>query len=63
MEAPVRFVDGELIEKFLDMPANAQEEVVDKLKGVTAGMDVGGSGQSLDAEWFRGMVEGLRRLH
>ncbi|KAF2103332.1 hypothetical protein NA57DRAFT_72308 [Rhizodiscina lignyota] len=63
MEAPVRFVDGELVEKFLDMPADIQEEVADKLKGITTNMDVGGEGQSLDAEWFRSLIEGLRRLH
>lgn len=62
-DSPVRFVDGELIEKFLDMPADMQDEVADKLKGVTANMDVGGKGEGLDAEWFRGMIEGLRRLH
>ncbi|MCJ1394552.1 hypothetical protein MMC18_007431 [Xylographa bjoerkii] len=48
-EEPYRFVDGELIEKFLDCPPAMQEEIVE-------GLGVG-------VEDVRGMVEGLRRLH
>ncbi|KAK5121541.1 hypothetical protein LTR85_005375 [Meristemomyces frigidus] len=48
-EGPMRFVDGELIERFLD----AEEE----LQGVVCGeLGVG-------VEEVRGMVEGLRRIH
>ncbi|TKA64635.1 hypothetical protein B0A49_06908 [Cryomyces minteri] len=48
-EEPMRFVDGEFVERFLDCSAEVQEKVVEGL-----GMDV---------EDVRGMVEGLRRLH
>ena len=48
-EEPFRFVDGELVEKFLDCPLAMQEEIVE-------GLGVG-------IEEVRGMVEGLRRLH
>ena len=49
-EEPYRFVDGELIEGFLDLGSEVQEEVVGELGEV-------------DVEEVRGMVEGLRRLH
>ena len=48
-EEPFRFVDGELIEKFLDCSAGIQKEIV------------GGLGVEVDS--IREMVEGLRRLH
>ncbi|KAF7194854.1 DNA damage-binding protein 1b [Pseudocercospora fuligena] len=51
-EGPVRFVDGELIERFLDMPEVLQNEVVKGLEGT-----------GVDLEGLRGMVEGLRRVH
>lgn len=47
-EGPVRFVDGELIEAFLDAGTEVQEEVCAKL----------GKG----TEEVRGLVEGLRRM-
>ena len=50
-EGPSRFVDGELIERFLDCSVEVQEEVVRDLPGV------GG------VEEVRGMVEALRRIH
>ena len=50
-EGPSRFVDGELIERFLDCPEDVQREVIKDLPGVT------------DVEEVRGMVEGLRRIH
>jgi DNA damage-binding protein 1 len=48
-DEPMRFVDGELIEKFLDCGLEMQEEIV---KGLDA-----------EVEDVRGMVESLRRLH
>jgi len=47
-EEPYRFVDGELVERFLDLDAGVQESLVE-------GLGVG-------AEEVRGLVEGLRRL-
>lgn len=49
MDEPMRFVDGELVEKFLDMGAGVQEQAVQ-------GLGVG-------VEEVRDLVEGLRRLH
>lgn len=53
-EEPFRFVDGELVDAFLRLGSERQEEVVRGL-GVV-GESVGG------AEGVRAMVEGLRRL-
>lgn len=50
-EEPYRFVDGELVERFLELDEPAQE-------GVVSGLGVDG----VDAEGVRGMVEALRRL-
>lgn len=50
-EGPSRFVDGELIERFLDCDVQVQEEVVKALPG------------ELGVEEVKGMVEGLRRIH
>jgi DNA damage-binding protein 1 len=60
-EAPVRFVDGEFIERFLDCSPKLQEEIVDKVKHSVSGVDTGFAQR--DLEWFRELVEGLRRLH
>ena len=54
-EEPERFVDGELIEGFLDLPVTMQEKVVQELG--TLAQDKGG------IEGIRGLVESLRRLH
>ena len=54
-EEPYRFVDGELIEAFLDLPAVQQDEVVGGLGEV--GKAKGG------VEGVRELVEGLRRMH
>lgn len=54
-EEPFRFVDGELIEEFLDLPNDMQEDIVKGLGEV--GKARGG------VEGVREMVEGLRRLH
>jgi DNA damage-binding protein 1 len=48
-EGPVRFVDGELVEAFLDMDDEAQEKVVE-------GLEIG-------VEEVRGIVESLKRIH
>ena len=48
-EAPFRFIDGELIERFLDLDEMLQEDVVE------------GLGPSVEA--MRNMVEELRRMH
>ena len=48
-EEPYRFVDGELIEKFLDCPPSLQEEIVD--------------GLGVHVEDVRDIIEALRRLH
>jgi DNA damage-binding protein 1 len=48
-EEPYRFVDGELVEKFLDLSEEQQ----------TAACE----GLGRDVEEVRGLVEGLRRLH
>lgn len=48
-EGPVRFVDGELVEAFLDLDQAGMESAVEGLgRGV---------------EEVRGVVEGLRRIH
>ena len=54
-EEPYRFVDGELIEGFLDLEEGLQESVVVGLGEV--GVKAGG------VEGVRELVEGLRRLH
>ncbi|KAL8751366.1 MAG: hypothetical protein Q9184_006096 [Pyrenodesmia sp. 2 TL-2023] len=52
-EEPFRFVDGELIEKFLDCSTTTQEAICTDL-----GLD-----KAADVEDIRAMVEGLRRIH
>jgi len=54
-EEPMRFVDGELVERFLDVSEGVQEDIVKE-------MQVGGIGGKLDVEELKGMVERLRRL-
>lgn len=49
-DAPYRFVDGELIEQFLDCETALQEEIV---------AEVG----SRDVMEVKGIIEALRRLH
>ncbi|KAL8703023.1 MAG: hypothetical protein Q9201_003799 [Fulgogasparrea decipioides] len=51
-EEPFRFVDGELIERFLDCAPGLQEGICE---------EVGGG--KVDVEEMRAMVEGLRRMH
>ena len=52
---PYRFVDGELIEAFLDLEQKVQEDIIQGLG--KAGKDLGG------IEGMKELVEGLRRLH
>lgn len=49
-EEPFRFVDGEVIEQFLDCSAEAQEEIVEMVGW-------------RDVETVKGLVETLRRVH
>ncbi|KAL5118152.1 hypothetical protein ACEQ8H_003987 [Pleosporales sp. CAS-2024a] len=48
-EEPMRFVDGELIERFLDCEEHVQRKAIE--------------GLGVDLEDVRSLVEGLRRLH
>ena len=48
-DEPYRFVDGDLIERFLDESEDVQNKAVE--------------GLGVDVESVRGMVETLRRLH
>jgi DNA damage-binding protein 1 len=48
-EEPLRFVDGELLERFLDCSPEVQEHAV--------------KGLGMRVEEMRDLVEGLRRLH
>lgn len=50
-EGPMRFVDGELVERFLDLSAEMQQDVIKDLPGGMASEDV------------KEMIEGLRRIH
>lgn len=56
-EGPVRFVDGVVVEAFLDLDEEGQGRVVKGLPGVVAGKE----GEAV--EMIRGLVEGLRRVH
>jgi DNA damage-binding protein 1 len=48
-DEPMRFVDGELIERFLDIGEDVQRKAIEEL--------------GVELEDVRGLVEGLRRLH
>lgn len=50
-EEPFRFVDGELIERFLSCEPQIQEEIVGFLGG------------EVDVEGVKATIEALRRLH
>ena len=52
-------MDGELLDAFLDLRQEVQEEVVRGL-GLKA---LGGRAMEVGVEDVRGLVEGLRRLH
>jgi DNA damage-binding protein 1 len=49
-DEPFRFVDGELVERFLECDARVQEEIV----SFVGGKDVGS---------VKAMIEALKRLH
>jgi DNA damage-binding protein 1 len=53
-EEPMRFVDGEMVERFLDVGDAVQGEIVTEMRS--------GGVMSADAEEIRGVVERLRRL-
>lgn len=53
-EAPVRFVDGELVERFLYCSPEVQEECM-------KGLMIDSAPATVDA--VKEMVEGLKRLH
>lgn len=55
-EEPFRFVDGDFVERFLELPQNVAESVVDGL-----GRNADALGVSVDE--LRGILEGLKRLH
>ena len=48
-EEPMRFVDGELVERFLDVSEEVQRKAIE--------------GLGVELEEVRGLIEGLRRLH
>jgi DNA damage-binding protein 1 len=48
-DEPMRFVDGELIERFLDIDEDVQRKAIE--------------GLGVELEDVRALVEGLRRLH
>jgi DNA damage-binding protein 1 len=52
-DEPFRFVDGELIERFLDCDIPVQEEILGLV----------GDGNAADLETVQKMIETLRRLH
>ena len=62
-EEPFRFVDGELIEAFLDLKPELQQEVVGKAVGLIKAVDKDVKGVNDDIGWVRNLVEQLRRLH
>lgn len=49
-EEPFRFVDGELVERFLECDEQVQEEIV----SLVGGQDIGS---------VKAMIEALKRLH
>ena len=55
-EEPYRFVDGELVERFLDCSETLQEEMCKDLV-------LGQAGKQVDVEEMKSIIEGLRRLH
>lgn len=48
-ETPYRFIDGEFVERFLDVSEFLQDDICTEI--------------GLKSEDVRGLVEGLRRLH
>jgi DNA damage-binding protein 1 len=54
-EEPRRFVDGELVEKFLDCDAAVQQKCVD---GLTLG-----DGRAVTVDDVKEIVDNLRRMH
>lgn len=68
MDEPFRFVDGELVERFLDLASPGEEagmakEIVEEINGSATAMGGMAAVGVSSVEGIRGMVEGLRRLH
>ncbi|KAJ6258970.1 hypothetical protein Dda_5865 [Drechslerella dactyloides] len=53
-DEPFRFVDGELVEKFLDLDEEAMEMIIDPVDGESVGCTV---------DEMKNIVEALKRLH
>lgn len=53
-EEPMRFVDGEMVERFLDIAESVQEEIIAEMRN--------GGVMGVEVEEVRGIVERLRRL-
>ena len=62
-EEPFRFVDGELIEAFLDLAPELQGEVMGKVVGGIKAVHKDVKGVDDDVGWVKNLVEQLRRLH
>ncbi|KAI5281866.1 hypothetical protein KEM54_003100 [Ascosphaera aggregata] len=58
-DEPYRFVDGELVERFLELPSQAQEDLVDSLN-TTAEL---ARTEKISVTRVRDIMEELRRLH
>jgi DNA damage-binding protein 1 len=58
---PFRSVDGELLEKFLDLDDDVQENIVTWLKDEHVDVDMR-TGKEIDTESLRTLIEGLKRL-
>ena len=57
-------MDGELVEAFLDLSPELQQEVVGKAIGLIKAVDKDVKGRNDDdVGWMKNLVEQLRRLH
>lgn len=57
-EEPFRFVDGELIERFLKCEPGLQKEIVDSVNAATTS-----AGSQMTVSNVKDIVERLRRMH
>jgi DNA damage-binding protein 1 len=58
---PFRSIDGELVEKFLELDEEVQENIATWLKDEHVKLDKS-TGKEVDTESLRKLVEGLKRL-